>query len=98
MSRTTSATALVAALLLRRCRPAPIVVLDWNTIMLDAPAVPGVTLHYKNLRDISDDIDDARLFGGIHFRFDEATGNEQSPGWQLHLQEQTPQDPRHRLR
>ncbi|HEU0140601.1 MAG TPA: vanadium-dependent haloperoxidase [Bryobacteraceae bacterium] len=48
-----------------------------HSITLSTPAVPNVTLHYENLRDISDDINDARLFGGIHFRFDDAAGNEQ---------------------
>ena len=45
-----------------------------NSITLSHPAVPGVTLHYANFRQITDDIDDARVYGGIHFRFDQEAG------------------------
>jgi len=38
------------------------------------PAVGGVVLNYSVLSDIADDIDDARVFGGIHFRFDQEAG------------------------
>lgn len=38
------------------------------------PAVPGVTLHYTTFNQITDDIDDARVYGGIHFRFDQDAG------------------------
>ena len=41
------------------------------------PAVPGVTLHYTSFRDLTDDIDDARVYGGIHFRFDQRAGARQ---------------------
>jgi hypothetical protein len=34
------------------------------------PAVPGVTLNYTRFSQITDDISDARIYGGIHFRFD----------------------------
>ena len=34
----------------------------------------NVTLHYTSFRDITDDIDDARVYGGIHFRFDQEVG------------------------
>jgi hypothetical protein len=30
-----------------------------------------VTLQYTNLRHITDDTADARVYGGIHFRFDQ---------------------------
>lgn len=43
-------------------------------ISLTNPAVPGVVLHYTTFRAITDDIDDARVYGGIHFRFDEEAG------------------------
>jgi hypothetical protein len=39
-------------------------------------AVPGVTFHYTKLKQITDDISDARVFGGIHFRFDQVAGAE----------------------
>jgi hypothetical protein len=48
-----------------------------HSITLSSPTVPGVTLRYESLRDISEDIDDARIYGGIHFRFDQAAGQEQ---------------------
>jgi len=36
---------------------------------------PGVvTLHYSKLKDISNDIDDARVYGGIHYWFDQEAG------------------------
>ena len=35
----------------------------------------GVTRQYTSLEQISDDVDDARVNGGIHFRFDQAGGN-----------------------
>jgi hypothetical protein len=41
---------------------------------LTHPGVPGVTLSYASLRELTDDIDDARVYGGIHFRFDQEAG------------------------
>jgi hypothetical protein len=38
------------------------------------PAVPGVVLQYDKLWKITHDIDDARVYGGIHFRFDQRAG------------------------
>ena len=35
------------------------------------PALQGVTLQYTNLRHITDDTADARIYGGIHYRFDQ---------------------------
>ncbi len=45
-----------------------------QTLTLSSPAVPGVTLNYTNLTQITDDIDDARVYGGIHFRTDQDAG------------------------
>jgi hypothetical protein len=41
------------------------------------PALPGIILtrHYTQLKGIADDVDDARVYGGIHFRFDQQGGN-----------------------
>ena len=39
------------------------------------PSISGITLHYKTFNDICNDVDDARVYGGIHFRFDQAGGN-----------------------
>jgi hypothetical protein len=33
-----------------------------------------VALQYTRLSEITDDIDDARVYGGIHFRFDQEAG------------------------
>ena len=45
-----------------------------HAINLTIPAVPGVTLHYTRFMQITDDISDARIYGGIHFRFDQEAG------------------------
>jgi hypothetical protein len=43
-------------------------------VTLSTPALPHVVLQYRRLHQITDDIDDARVFGGIHFRFDQEAG------------------------
>lgn len=43
-------------------------------ITLSNPLVADVVLQYENFRAITSDIDDARVFGGIHFRFDQVAG------------------------
>jgi hypothetical protein len=43
-------------------------------ITLSVPAVPGVMLEYRRFDQITSDIDDARVYGGIHFRFDQEAG------------------------
>jgi hypothetical protein len=40
-----------------------------------------LTLYYTSLKQITDDIDDARVYGGIHFRFDQEAGARQ--GWRI---------------
>jgi hypothetical protein len=35
----------------------------------------GITLHYGSIGAIADDVDDARVYGGIHYRFDQEAGN-----------------------
>lgn len=37
--------------------------------------VASMTLHYTSIDDICSDVDDARVYGGIHFRFDQDAGN-----------------------
>ncbi len=44
---------------------------DGHAIILANPALPGVILNYTAWDKITDDIDDARVYGGIHFRFDQ---------------------------
>jgi hypothetical protein len=48
-----------------------------HSITVSTPAVPDVILKYTSLRDVTSDIDDARVYGGIHFRFDQEGGAEQ---------------------
>jgi hypothetical protein len=48
---------------------------DGHSIDLTHPSLPGVTMHYSGFHEIVDDVDDARVFGGIHFRFDQDGGN-----------------------
>jgi len=45
-----------------------------HAITMVNPAVPGVALHYTRFTQITDDISDARIYGGIHFRFDQEAG------------------------
>lgn len=45
-----------------------------HEISLASSLLPGVTLTYSAFKRITDDVDDARVFGGIHFRFDQDAG------------------------
>jgi hypothetical protein len=45
-------------------------------ITLSNPAVAGVVLQYSTFRQIARDVDDARVYGGIHFRFDQESGGK----------------------
>jgi hypothetical protein len=45
-----------------------------RSLILSHSAVPGIVLKYRKLKEITDDIDDARVCGGIHFRFDQEAG------------------------
>jgi hypothetical protein len=46
-------------------------------ITLTSPRAPGIVLNYTNWRQICDDIDDARVYGGIHFQFEQEAGSRQ---------------------
>lgn len=48
-----------------------------HNITLTNPLLPDVALSYTEFKRIVEDIDDARVFGGIHFRFDQDGGGEQ---------------------
>ncbi len=48
-----------------------------HAITVSSPAAPDVTLRYTKLKNITSDIDDVRVYGGIHFRFDQDQGAEQ---------------------
>jgi hypothetical protein len=41
---------------------------------LTNPAVPAIVLQYSSFKQITDDISDARVYGGIHFRTDQIAG------------------------
>jgi hypothetical protein len=45
-----------------------------HAITMANPAVPGLTFYYTRFSQITDDISDARIYGGIHFRFDQEAG------------------------
>ena len=47
-----------------------------HDITLTNALVPGVTLHYTRFKQITADVDDARVYGGIHFRFDQKAGGQ----------------------
>jgi hypothetical protein len=47
------------------------------TITLTSPRAPGIVLNYTEWKQICDDIDDARVYGGIHFRFEQEAGAHQ---------------------
>jgi hypothetical protein len=48
-----------------------------HAIQFASPAVPDVRLRYASFEEITSDIDDARIYGGIHFRFDQQAGGKQ---------------------
>jgi hypothetical protein len=45
-----------------------------HSITISNPAVPDVVYNYTRFKEITDDISDARVYGGIHFRFDQVAG------------------------
>ncbi len=45
-----------------------------HAITLSNPAVPTIVLYYGSFKQITDDISDARVYGGIHFRTDQDAG------------------------
>jgi hypothetical protein len=50
------------------------------TITNTVPALGGlpsmvITEHYTQLKEIADDVDDARVYGGIHWRYDQHAGS-----------------------
>jgi PAP2 superfamily len=47
---------------------------DGHSITLTNPAVPNIVLQYTSFKQITDDISDARVYGGIHFRTDQVAG------------------------
>jgi hypothetical protein len=46
-------------------------------IKLSTAALPGVELRYTRLNQVTRDINDARIYGGMHYRFDQQAGARQ---------------------
>jgi hypothetical protein len=71
---------------------------DGHSITLNSTdSSVDVTLHYTTFSQMTDDINDARVNGGIHYRFDQDAGSR--IGWQVgsyvlrnHLQEMVEED------
>jgi hypothetical protein len=40
----------------------------------NVPSISGIVLNYTTLKQITNDVDDARVYGGIHFRFEQEAG------------------------
>jgi hypothetical protein len=47
---------------------------DGHSMTLTTPALPEIVLQYTTFKQITDDIDEARVYGGVHFRFDQERG------------------------
>jgi len=45
-----------------------------HAMTLTNAAAPGIVLQYTSFKQITDDISDARVYGGIHFRTDQVAG------------------------
>jgi len=45
-----------------------------HSITLSNPAVPNIVLQYTSFKQITEDISDARVYGGIHYRTDQTAG------------------------
>ena len=58
-----------------------------HAITLTTPSLPDVVLDYTAFDQITDDIDDARIYGGIHFRFDQKAGARQGRHVGAHILE-----------
>jgi hypothetical protein len=47
-----------------------------HAMTLTNAAVPNIVLQYTSFKEITDDISDARVYGGIHFRTDQVAGED----------------------
>jgi hypothetical protein len=45
-----------------------------HSIAVSNPALPAIVWQYTSFRQIADDVSDARVYGGIHFRTDQDAG------------------------
>jgi hypothetical protein len=48
-----------------------------HSINVFHPNAPGIVLNYSDLKAMTDDVADARVYGGIHFRYDQDAGERQ---------------------
>lgn len=48
-----------------------------HAITLRTPSIPEIVLRYRTIKAITADIDDARVYAGVHFRFDQVAAAEQ---------------------
>lgn len=48
-----------------------------HAITLTNAALPDIVLRYASWKQIADDIDDARVYGGVHYRFDQESAARQ---------------------
>jgi len=53
-----------------------ITITNTNVPALGTLPATTITKHYTQLQKIADDVDDARVYGGIHWRFDQVGGND----------------------
>ena len=53
---------------------------DGHSITLTNPALPDIVLQYSSFNQITHDISDARVYGGIHFRTDQDAGEKLGKG------------------
>lgn len=60
---------------------------DGHAITLVNASLPAIVLNYSAWDQITDDIDDARIYGGIHFRFEQEFGALQGKHVALYLLE-----------
>jgi hypothetical protein len=49
---------------------------DLPEFSMTSPALPGVTRRWKRLQDYSDEVSNARIYGGIHYRFSTIAAQE----------------------
>lgn len=47
-----------------------------HSIVVSDPGLPGVTLYYNDLKDMTDDIDNARIWAGFHYRYDQTAAEK----------------------
>jgi hypothetical protein len=43
---------------------------------MTSPALPGVTRRWTRLQDYSDEVSNARVYGGVHYRFSSVIGQD----------------------